>query len=75
MYVYCIYPAMPKTPKQLSLFSKKSRNKRRSNHFLLASSVKYTLILLPFCIVAQHESGTTKDISWSVTVKDACSYI
>jgi hypothetical protein len=27
-----------------------------------------SLVLLPFIIVAQHESGTRKTISWSVTV-------
>ena len=32
------------------------------------SSMKSALVLLPFIIVAQHESGTRKTISWSVTV-------
>jgi len=32
MYVYCVYPAMLKSPKQQKLF-KKSRNKRRSHRF------------------------------------------
>ena len=35
--------------------SKKSRNKRRSNRFLMASSVKSALKPLPFLIIAQHE--------------------
>jgi hypothetical protein len=47
--------------------SKKSRNKGRSNRFygVLCESAH---VLLPFIIVAQHESGTRKTISWSVTV-------
>ena len=32
------------------------------------SSVKSALVLLPFIIAAQHESGTRKTISWLVTV-------
>jgi hypothetical protein len=32
------------------------------------SSVKSALVLLPFIIAAQHESGTRKTIYWSVTV-------
>ena len=36
----------------------------------MVSSVKSTLLLLPFLTVAQHESGTRKTISWSVTIYD-----
>jgi hypothetical protein len=35
---------------------------------LMVFSVKSELILLPFLTVAQHEWGTRKAISWSVTV-------
>ena len=34
----------------------------------MVSSVKFALILLPFLTIAQHESGTRKAISWSMTV-------
>jgi hypothetical protein len=34
------------------------------------SSVKSDLVLLPFIIVAQHESGTKTIMSWSVTVNN-----
>ena len=40
----------------------KSRNNSRSIHFLMVSSVKSALILLPFLIVDQHESGTRRII-------------
>jgi hypothetical protein len=33
MYVYCVYPAMSKSPKQTAKLSEKNRNKRRSNRF------------------------------------------
>jgi hypothetical protein len=35
--------------------------------FFCVSSVKSALILLPFLIVVQHESGTRKNIYWSAT--------
>ena len=34
IYEYCVYPAMSKNPKQLLNLVEKSRNKRRSKHFL-----------------------------------------
>ena len=45
--------------KTTSKWSKKSRNKHRRFS---------VLILLPFLTVAQHELGTRKAISWSVTI-------
>ena len=36
--------------------------------FFTVSSVKSALVLLPFIIIAQHESGTKTIMSWSVTV-------
>ena len=36
--------------------------------FFTVSSVKSALVLLPFIIVAQHESGTKTIMFWSVTV-------
>jgi hypothetical protein len=47
-----------------------NRNKSRSYNFQWClSSVQSALILLPFLIVivAQHESGTRKAISWLMT--------
>ena len=68
MYVYCIYPAMSKSPKITTKLSNESRNECRSNCFLMLSSVTSALILLSFLTVAQHESGIRKAISWSMTV-------
>jgi hypothetical protein len=36
--------------------------------FFTVSSVKSALVLLPFIIIAQHESGINTIMSWSVTV-------
>jgi hypothetical protein len=36
--------------------------------FFMVSSVKSALKLLPFLTIVQHESGTSKTISWSATV-------
>jgi hypothetical protein len=33
MYVYCVYPAILKCPKQLANFTEITRNKHGSNHF------------------------------------------
>ena len=67
MYVYCIYSAMSKSQKQLPNCLKE-QNQVLFYLFLMVSSVKSAPILLLFLTVAQHESGTRKTISWSVTV-------
>jgi hypothetical protein len=46
--------------------AKNSRNRRRSNSFLMVSPEKSAL--LSFLIVILHESGTRKAISWSDTI-------
>jgi hypothetical protein len=56
-----------KKHKTTAKLSKKSRNQHCSKFFMV-SSMTSTLILLLFLTVAQHESGTRKTISWSVTV-------
>ena len=68
MYIYCIYPEMLKSPKQLPNCTK-SRNKRRSCRlWWCPQSLKSMLILLSFLTIAQHESSTRQATSWSVTV-------
>ena len=64
MQVYCVYPAISKSPMQMSILSKNSRNKHDSNHYYWCP-VSH---LFPFLTVALHESGTRKAISWSVIV-------
>ena len=67
--VYCVYPAISKGLKQLPNFLKTAEASVVLN-FSKASSVMLALILLLFLSVAQHESGTRKAISWSVTVNN-----
>ena len=77
--IFCLSRNVKKS-KITSKLCKKSRNKRRSNHFFVMFSETSPLILLPFRIVALHESGTRKVISWSVavynkTVSSQCNLI
>ena len=67
MYVYCVYLALLQIPNQLPNCLKEQKQASFSS-FMMVSSVKSKLILLPFLIVAQHELGTRKAISWSETV-------
>ena len=62
MYAYCVYPAMLKSPKQPS-----NCLKREETSVVIIWFCQSVLILLPFLTVSQHESGTRKAISWSVT--------
>jgi hypothetical protein len=60
---------MSKSPKQLPNCIKESKHQCQSNlFFIMVSSVMSMLILLQFFTPAQHESGTRKTISWSVTL-------
>ena len=59
---------MSKKSKITFKLCKKSRNQRRSNHVFTIFSETSSIILLPFRIVALHQSGTRKAISWSVAV-------
>ena len=61
MYIYFVYPAISKSPKQLTNCLK---NKRLSK----VPSVTSALILLPFLSIAQQESSNRKAIFWSMTV-------
>ena len=65
VHILCLSYHIRKT-KTTAKLTRKNRNKFFS--FLIVSSVKASLILLPFRTVALHESGTRKTISWSVTV-------
>ena len=47
-------------PKTTAKLSKTNQSKRRSNNVIMVSSVKSTVILLPFLTFAQLESGTRK---------------
>ena len=67
MYVYCVYLAISKSPKQKTNDLKIAETNVVLNVFK-ATSVTSALILLSFLSVAQQESGTRKDIFWSVTV-------
>ena len=60
VYVHYIYPAMSKKPKITVKLSKKSVV---LIVFFMVSSVKSTIILLPFLTITQHESGTSNIIS------------
>ena len=65
LYLFCNV----KKPKTTAKQYKKSRKKCHSNLFFFnISSVKSTLILLPFLTITQRESGIRKAISWSVTL-------
>jgi hypothetical protein len=68
MYVYCVYRCIVIKPKITVKFSKKSKNKRRSNRVWWCPryGVRAYTILIPFLIVAQHESGTRKALSVTV---------
>ena len=55
-------------PKTTAKLSKTNQSKRRSNNVIMVSSVKSTVILLPFLTFAQLESGTRKTKFWSMTV-------
>ena len=77
--IFCLSRNVKKS-KITSKLCKKSRNKRRSNHFFNMFSETSPRILLPFRIVALHESGIRKAISWSVevynkTVSSQCNLI
>ena len=61
MYVYCVYPAISKSPKQLPNYAENNRNKGRSN-CVLCEVCDYTVT------ITLHELGTRKGISWSVNV-------
>ena len=65
--IFCLSRNVKKS-KITSKLCKKSRNKRRSNNFFIMFSETSPRILLPFRIVALHESGIRKAISWSVAV-------
>ena len=65
--IFCLSRNVKKS-KITSKLCKKSRNKRRSNHFFIMFSETSPRILLPFRIVALHESGIRNAISWSVAV-------
>ena len=67
LYVYIVYLAISKSPKQLTNCFKKSEASVVLN-VLMVSFVKSAHILLPFLTVAHHESGTRKTIFWSVIV-------
>ena len=71
MYMYCVYPSMSKSPKQLTNCLKRKAC-LASIVFIVFNDAHYhlkffALILLLFLSVAQHESGTRKTIFWSVT--------
>jgi len=53
-------------PKTTAKLSKTNQSKRRSNNVIMVSSVKSTVILLPFLTFAQLESGTRKTKFWSM---------
>ena len=61
MYVYCVYPAITKSPKQKTNDLKIAETNVVLNVFK-ATSVTSALILLSFLSVAQQESGTRKAI-------------
>jgi hypothetical protein len=63
-YIYCVYPAMSKSPKQLP----NCLQRAETSIVLIVINVTSTLILLLFLTIAQHETGTRKAVSWSVTV-------
>jgi len=67
MYIYCVYPAMSKNPKQQPNCLKRAETDIILI-VLMVSSVTSAPKLLLFLTVTQHESGTRKTISWSVTV-------
>jgi heme/copper-type cytochrome/quinol oxidase subunit 4 len=58
-------PAMSKSPKQIV---HKEQKQASFQSYLVVSSEKSALILLPFLTVALHESGTRKTRYWSVAV-------
>jgi hypothetical protein len=66
MYLYCVYPAMSKSLEQMANCLKRAE----ASAILIVLwllSVMSMLILLLFLSIAQHESGTRKTISWSLT--------
>jgi hypothetical protein len=66
--LYCVYPAMSKSPKQLPQLSENSWSKRRFNR---SNGVLYHVRaynIIPFLSVALHNSGIRKYIFRSVTV-------
>jgi hypothetical protein len=64
MYVYCVYPAISKGPKQLPNCLKIAETSVILNVFkgVICDA------LLPFLSVTQQESGTRNAIFWSVTI-------
>ena len=63
MYVHYLYLSCNvKKPNTNCVKRAETIDNSRSIHFLMVSSVKSALILLPFLIVAQHESGTRRII-------------
>ena len=60
MYVYCVYPAISKRPKQLP------------NHLKMAETrvvvIIFIGVLLSHGYTSLHEFGTKKAMAWSVTV-------
>jgi hypothetical protein len=62
LYLSCNVKQMPETTAKLS---NKNREKLHSNCFLMVSSVKSMLILLPFLTIAQCESGTRLEAQWA----------
>ena len=65
MYVYYIYPAMS-TNKQTKELPNCPKQQKQGSYLMAwtASSDMSELKLLPFIIVAQHESGTRRIISF-----------
>ena len=68
MYIYCDYPAMLQSLKELLYCLNKEQKQVSFSSFFKLSSVKSVLILLPFLTVTQSELGTRKTISCSVTL-------
>ena len=66
MYIYCVYPAIPKSPKQQLDYPKMAETSVVLIVFKV-SSVTSMLILLPFCSIALYESGTRKSFINSMT--------